>query len=443
VVDPWSVLNKHGADATRWYMYTATPPGQPRRFSTDLVGESLRKFLMTLWNTYSFFVTYARISNFDPAGAPPSERPELDRWVLSRLNGLVAEVTEDLDTYDPTSAGRAIQAFVEELSNWYVRRSRRRFWKTGDVQDSDSAFHTLYTCLVTLAHVLAPFTPFLAEELYQNLVRSWDQAAPESVHLAAWPVADLSLRDEALEAETRLVMRLASLGRAARAKANVKVRQPLQEVLVKLRSPGERAALERLSEQLLDEINVKRLAIIENEDAYLHYEVKPNLPVLGPKLGRDLPQVARELAAMDPAQVVAAVQQGRTVTVAGHELQVEDLLIQATERDGYAAAQEAGYTLILSTTVTPELAEEGLARELVRRLQEMRRNADFDISDRIVTYYEGPAEIERVMTAWGEYIRQETLSLDLIAGPPADGAYRETQNVDGYPVTLAVARSAS
>lgn len=440
VVDPWTVLDKHGADAVRWYMYTATPPGQPRRFSADLVGESLRKFLLTLWNTYSFFVTYARISNFDPRSPVPTERPELDRWVLSRLHGLIAEVTDDVESYNPTDAGRAIQEFVDDLSNWYVRRSRRRFWKTGDVADSESAFHTLYTCLVTLSKLLAPFTPFVAEELYQNLVRSWDSTAPESVHLERWPEADLRWRDEQLEAETRLVMRLVSLGRAARAKAGVKVRQPLQQVLIKLRSADEREAIERLADQLLDELNVKELVFIESEAAYLQYQVKPNLPVLGPKLSRDVPHVTRALAEMDAAQVVAMVQQGRPVQVAGHELSAEDLLIETTEREGFAAAQEAGYTVLVTTAITPGLADEGLARELVRRLQEMRRSADFDISDRIVTYYLGDGDIQRVMQSWSDYIRQETLSRELIAGPPSAGAYQETQDVDGHRVTLGVER---
>jgi isoleucyl-tRNA synthetase len=219
VVEPWAVLNAHGADAVRWYLFTATPPGTARRFSPELVGEVLRKFLLTLWNTYSFFVTYALIDRFDPRRQAQGERSEMDRWVLSELNVLVDKATRYMDSYNPTDAGRAIQAFVEDLSNWYVRRSRRRFWKSEDDADKLAAHQTLYTCLVTVAKLLAPFTPFMAEEMYQNLVCSWLPDEPESVHLALWPQADTSLVDEQLMADTRLVMRVASLGRNARWKA--------------------------------------------------------------------------------------------------------------------------------------------------------------------------------------------------------------------------------
>src|SRR3989441_7902882 len=218
VVEPMAVIEEHGADALRWYLYTATRPGEARRFSDKLVSETLRRFLLTLWNTYSFFVTYANLDGFDPTAARQGERTELDQWVLSELNHLVQRVTESLDSYDPTTAGRLIQAFVEDLSNWYVRRSRRRFWRGEMDADKLAAYHTLYTCLVTLAKLLAPFTPFVSEAIYQNLVRSVDGGAPESVHLAAWPQADRSLIDQQLIEQTRLVTRIVSLGRAARSK---------------------------------------------------------------------------------------------------------------------------------------------------------------------------------------------------------------------------------
>ncbi|MGQ9572828.1 MAG: isoleucine--tRNA ligase [Dehalococcoidia bacterium] len=378
VVEPWAVLNAHGADALRWYLFTATPPGTARRFSTELVGEALRRFLFTLWNTYSFFVTYALIDRFDPRGQAQGERSEMDRWVLSELNVLVDKATRYMDGYNPTDAGRAIQAFVDDLSNWYVRRSRRRFWKSEDDADKLAAHQTLYACLVTVAKLLAPFAPFVAEEMYQNLVCGWFPEEPESVHLAEWPAMDPSLVDEQLMADTRLVMRIASLGRNARSKAGIKVRQPLQRVLVKPRYPAESEALQRLAPQILDELNVKELAVVGEE--------------------------------------------------------------AALEREGLVFASEGDYAVGLVTTITPELADEGLARELVHRLQTMRKNAGFDIADYIVTYYQGSPELCRIMEQHGAYVRQETLSRELIAGPPPAGAHIEEHKVSGQMITLAVER---
>ncbi len=378
VVEPWAVIDAHGADALRWYLFTATPPGTARRFSTELVGEGLRKFLLTLWNIYSFFLTYALIDRFDPRGQAQGERSELDRWVLSELNVLVDRASRYMDNYNPTDAGRAIQAFVDDLSNWYVRRSRRRFWKSEDDADKLAAHQTLYTCLVTVAKLLAPFAPFLAEEMYQNLVCGWFPEEPESVHLALWPQADTSLVDEQLMADTRLVMRIASLGRNARSKAGIKVRQPLQRVLVKPRYPVEGEGLERLAPQILEELNVKELTVV-GEEAGL-------------------------------------------------------------EGEGLALAAESSYAVGLDTTITPELADEGLARDLVHRLQTMRKNASFDIADYIVTYYQGSEELCRIMDKHGGYVRQETLSRELVAGPPPAGAYVEEQKIAGQAITLAVER---
>ena len=378
VVEPWAVLNAHGADALRWYLFTATPPGAARRFSTELVGEGLRKFFLTLWNTYSFFVTYANIDRFDPSGRAQGERSEMDRWVLSELNVLVDKATRRMEGYNPTDAGRAIQAFVDDLSNWYVRGNRRRFWKSENDADKLAAHQTLYTCLVTVAKLLAPFAPFVAEEMYQNLVCSSFPEEPESVHLALWPEVDTSLVDERLMADTRLVMRIASLGRNARSKAGIKVRQPLQRVLVKPRYPAEREGLERLSPQILDELNVKEL------------------------------------------------------TVVGEEAELQG--------EGLAFAAEGGYAVALATTITPALADEGLARDLVRRIQTMRKNAGFDIADYIVTYYQGSEELARIMEKHSGYIRQETLSRELIEGSPPAGAYVEEQKIAGQAITLAVER---
>jgi isoleucyl-tRNA synthetase len=452
-VEPWDVLDLHGADATRWYMYTASPAGSSRRFSLGLVEEGLRRFLLTLWNTYSFFVSYANIDDIDPRVAPPllpqRERgsggegvPELDRWLLSELNALIVKVTDELDNYDPTDAARAIDAFVDDLSNWYVRRSRRRFWRGVSESDADkqSAYHTLWTALVTLAKLLAPFTPFVAEEMYQNLVRSIDSDAPESVHLGDWPKADAALIDESLNAETQLVKRICSLGRSARAKAQIKVRQPVASVLVRTRTTDEAAALERNAALVLEELNAKSLERIADEASIVSYDVKPNLPLLGRKYGPQLAAIRKDLAALDPASVATAVLDGRTVAVAGVQLEPDEILLQVNDPPGYATASEAGYTVAITTEVTPELAAEGAAREVVRRIQEMRREAGFDLADRITTWYQAAPALASVIDSFADYIQAETLSTALIAGEPVEGAHRAEQEVDGEPVVFAVQR---
>jgi len=389
VVEPWPIINAQGADALRWYLYTATRPGDARRFSADLVADSLRRFLLTLWNTYSFFVTYANIDRFDPTGEAQGQPSQLDAWVVSELNVLVDKVTEHLESYNPTDAGRAIQAFVEDLSNWYVRRSRRRFWKSEDDADKRAAHQTLYTCLVTLAKLAAPFTPFLAEAMYQNLVRSFYPQAPESVHLADWPQADPSLIDQRLMEETRLVMRIVSLGRAARSQAGIKVRQPLAKAVAQVRSLEETFGIERMASEISSELNVKEIHVA---------------PV---GAGGPGPEVAPEIY---------------------------------LESYPVLARDEAGYAVGLDIAITPELADEGLARELVHRLQNLRKAAGFDIADRIETYYRGPDWLQRVLARHGDYVRQETLSRSLLEGDPPPGAYTETQRLEGQEITLAVRR---
>jgi len=392
VVEPMSVIDLSGSDALRWYLYTATKPGEPRRFSGQLVAESLRRFLLTLWNTYAFFVTYANLDGFDPSRAPEGEPTELDRWVLSELNALVRKVTDNLEAYDPTTAGRAIQDFVDDLSNWYVRRSRRRFW--GGEMDAGklAAYHTLYTCLVTVAKLLAPFTPFVSEAIYQNLVRTADPAAPESVHLADWPGYDEALIDERLMDETRTVMRVVSLGRAARSKAGIKVRQPLQAATAFVTTPYHAEGVRRLADQIRDELNVREVSVVVLSDAF-------SGPIDRPK----------------------------------------DLLARLPE-GAVLAEDEAGYAVGLDTRVTPELADEGLARELVHRIQNLRRSAGFEISDRIVAYYTGWERLRHVFDRHGAYVREETLADALLEEPPPPGAASEQQKIDGHEVTLAVRR---
>ena len=397
VVEPLPLLDQHGADALRWYLFTATQPGEPRRFSDRLVNETLRRVLMTLWNVYSFFTGYAAIDKFHPDQKPTDWRPvnELDRWVLSELNALVSQVDGYLETYDPTNAGRRMQEFIDQLSNWYVRRSRRRFWKSENDEDKLSAYITLHTCLVTVAKLMAPLAPFVAEELYQNLVCSVDQEAPDSVHLAGYPATDESMIDEQLMEATRLAMRISSMGRGARSKGSLKVRQPLSGVVVKTRTAEESAYLDLIKPQVLEELNIKELGESDTVPGLYH-----------------------------KAQEAAGGQLEATMEV-----------------DHYWVALEGGYMVAVDATITPELAQEGLARELVHRIQNLRRAADFELTDRITTYYQAPEEITRVLTgALAGYIRQETLSEELVAGPAPEEAKAETFKLDGLEITLVVLR---
>ena len=373
VVKPEDVLATSGADALRWYMYTSSPPGNVRRFSKELVEEAVRKFLLTLWNTYSFFVTYANIDKFDPRSvANIEQQPELDRWILSELNQLIDGVARSLDEYDVTTAGRNIEEFMDNLSNWYVRRSRRRFWKSENDADKQSAYTTLYQCLVILAKLIAPLTPFVAEELYQNLVKPFDKDAPESIHLTDYPQADLSQVDEKLSAAIGLAMKVTSQGHAKRAKAGIKVRQPLNKATIPTRTEAERESLERVKSQIEDELNVKNV-------------------IIEPPTG--------------------------TADLAGIAPNVE-----------------------IDTDITPDLADEGLARELVHRLQTLRKQAGFDIADYIETYYEGGPSVKRVMERFAQYVKQETLSRKLVEGKPPEGAFSKSQVIDGEKVNLAVKR---
>ena len=444
-VDPWEVLNAHGADALRWYLYSATPAGNSRRFSTELVGEAVRKFLLTLWNTYSFFVTYANIDGFKPAEQPAAEpTAELDRWALSRLNILVDEVTASLDGFDATTASRRIQAFVDDLSNWYVRRSRRRFWKSENDEDKASAYSTLYQCLVTLARLLAPFTPFVTEEMYRNLVCSVDPAAPESVHLADYPVADRGKVDPEVTRATDLVIRTVSLGRAARNKSKIRVRQPLRQVVVATAVPADQEALSRLAAHVREELNIKEVAFVDDDTSLVEFELRPRLPVLGPKYGPEMGKVADAINGADARTVAPRVRAGASVRIDGYTLEPEEIEVVTIDEPGFATAAEptsGGLTVAVTTEVTPELALEGKARELVHRIQNMRKAADFDIAHRIEIYYDGADEIAEVFVAHAAYIQQETLAPRLVRGPAPAGAHTETQMVDGAEVQLGVART--
>ncbi len=449
VVDPWSVLQEHGADPLRWYLFTAGPPGDPRRFSIGLVGESLRQFLLTLWNTYAFFVLYANLDRWSPsAEAPIGWLTEMDRWLLARLNGVVEEVTRRMDGYDITRACRALEGLVDDLSNWYVRLNRRRFWKAGDDSDKQAAYYTLYTALSTLSRLLAPFTPFIAEELYQNLVRSQDATAPISVHLAGWPEIDARWLDERLMADMEVAKRVVRMGRAVRRQAGLKVRQPLRRMQVRPSDPAAAEALHRFESVVLDELNVKEMVLLQPGVRFQTYRMRPNLPVVGPRYGRAVPAIRAALEALAPeeaAEAVAALQRGETWSLALPDgtrlpLTAEEVLIEASAPEGYAVLEEEGFLVALDTRLDEELILEGLARELVRQIQEARKDAGLAVSDRIHTYLAGlTPRLQSAVSAHHDYICGETLSLELHLAEPPSGAFRKTLSLEGEP-TLGIVR---
>ena len=443
-----------GVDAMRW-TFARHSPENNISFGFGTADEVRRRFIIPLWNVYSFFVTYANIDQFTPSVDTPlvADRPDLDRWILSELHQLTAHVTQSLEQFEPDSAARRCEEFIESLSNWYVRRSRRRFWKSGlvggdnadlsgapddDVSDKLAAYATLHEVLVTLTKLLAPITPFVTEVMYRNLTNS---GARESVHLDDYPVADRSLIDERLNEVTRLAQRVSSMGRAARSRAQIKVRQPLDAVLVKTRTDGERELLNIAAPQVLDELNVRTMTAVQGDSDVIAYVVQPNLPLLGPKYGREVAQVRQALESAVTAEVAALQSSGQPIVVGDYTLQPEEILVTTRELDGFSVSSEAGYTVAISTTVTPELLLEGQARELVHRIQNMRRDAGFDIADYIITYYSG-SDLDGLVDAHGEYIRHETLSLEIVCALPPPEAHVAEQTFDGLVGTIGVAKSA-
>ncbi len=418
VVDPWEIISEFGADALRWYVYVSAPPEANRRFGPNLVRDVVRDYFLTLWNTYKFFVTYANLDRprlHDPP--PAAERPEMDRWLVARLQELVRQVTERLEAYDPTGSARALRRFVvEELSQWYVRRNRRRFWKNDDEADREAAYATLWEALVTVAHLSAPFTPYLAEALYQNLVRSLDEQAAESVHLARWPEPQSELEDARLVHWMRAVIEVVDLARSARAKSGVKTRIPLPELLVTGPDAAAREGLTRFADEIADEINVKRVHVVAPDEPLLSYRLKPNLPKLGPKYGRELPKVRSALEAADPAAVARAVREGRPVEVGGYTLEPDEVLVEALAPEGYLALEGQGYLAALDTRYDEHLYLEGLARELVRTLQQARKEMDLHVADRIRVGYEASGRFRDALAAHSGRIAEETLAVEFAEG---------------------------
>jgi isoleucyl-tRNA synthetase len=449
MIDPWEVLTVHGADAFRWYLYTASPPGQERRFSVDLVGEALRSFTLPLWNVYSFFVTYANLDHWSPPakGQPKPDYAynELDRWLLSELHSLIVQVTEALEAYDVTGATRPISAFVDNLSKWYLRRSRRRFWKSESDADKQAAYATLYEALTTLSRLLAPTMPFLAEELHQNLIRSGDPDAIESVHLADWPEVHPEWIDPALNRDMQLVMTLASLGHATRNQAGIKVRQPLAEIAFSVSNQDEALALERFTVLLADELNVKQVHRLGSAREAVSYQIKPLPKQLGKKYKALFPKVSRAIQNIEAEEIALALLAGKTVQVPveGIHLDIapDEVEVRAEARSGLVVASEGPYLAALLTELTPELIDEGLAREFVRRVQDLRKQANFDIADRIHLYLQASPRLAQAIAAHRGYIMAETLALSLTeTSDPPEGTLQEVE-LDGERVALTIVKN--
>jgi isoleucyl-tRNA synthetase len=444
VVSPQEVIDSHGADALRWYYLTSQQPWSGYRFSSEAVGESMRQFLLTLWNTYSFWVLYANTEKLDSASPPdPPDDPtdQLDRWILSRLQRTVAEVSERMDEFDCTTAGREISAFTDDLSNWYVRLCRSRFWE-GDA----NAFATLRHCLVGVAKLLAPFTPFVADEIYSNLVggvRTEFGEQPDSVHLCDFPEVDQARVDHDLETSMSAVHRTVELGRAARAQAKVKIRQPLRRAIV-VANDDERAAVERLESLVATELNVKEIDFVSDATELVSYRVKPNYRSLGPRFGKEMPLVAAAVEALDPAVVSRVIEGGGQVGISiegnEHELRAEDLELAMEPLEGYEVEASSGHAVALSVELDEELLSEGRAREIVRAVQNARKEAGFEVSDRIKLELAGDAVLIAAAERHVDYITSETLSEEIGWSPGSDST---TVKVEDRELVLEVQRITS
>ena len=435
VLSPWVALDNEGADATRWYFYTASAPWLPSRFYEEAVIEAQRKFLSTLWNVYSFYVLYAEIDQFNPTKYEDFVSGNvMDKWIMSKLNSLVKSVDENLANYRITQAALSIGSFVDELSNWYVRRNRARYWSEELTDDKVGAYVTLYRVLKTLSLIAAPFVPFITEEIYQNLVVGLDKNAPESVHLCHWPKVSEDLIDKDLEEEMDLAYKVVNLGRSARNGANIKNRQPLSKMLL-----NTKVLPEYYSDIIKDELNIKDLELGADLSKYVNFEIKPNLPVLGKAFGKLIPGIRKEIASRDQMELAQTIQNGGVVVinVQGTEIELnsENLLVTMQGLEGYAFAGEGQIGVVLDTHITEELKEEGHVREIISKIQNMRKESGFEVADKIILYVAGNKMLEDVVEKFENHIMKETLAIEVVYNAARE--YSEA-NINGEKLNLAV-----
>ena len=437
-VEPMDALRRHGADAIRWYFYENSAPWLPNRFSDDAVQEGARKFMGTLWNTYAFYVLYANIDEFNPTAhkLDYAQLSVMDRWVFSRLNTMVRTVDECLGSYRVTEAAKALQSFVEELSNWYVRRSRSRFWAKGMEQDKVDAYLTLYTALVTTVKAAAPMVPFITESIYRNLVCSVDKNAPISVHLADFPTVNEAWIDTELEANMEIVLAVVTLGRAARNAANIKNRQPVAHMFVK----AERHLPAFFVEIIEDELNVKTVTFRDDMSDFLAYHVKPNFHVLGPKVGKQMGAVKKALTESDGAAVKNALAGGGsyTLTLPDGDVTVtaEDVEVTVSQQEGYNCQSYGGVTVALETTLTEELREEGFVREIISKVQTMRKECGLEVTDHIALDLSGNEKLAAIAQKNEALIREITLADRVSYEVPA--GTRKEWNINGEKLVLSI-----
>lgn len=440
VVDPWVLLDNQGADAVRWYFYTSSMPWLPNRFSAEAVSESQRKYMGTFWNTYAFYILYADIDGFDPTRHKlvRENLTPMDRWILSRLNTLIGHVEAYLDDLKMTEAGREMQDFMDDLSNWYVRRCRERYWGKDMTPDKEAAYMTLYTVLRTMALISAPFTPFMSETMYQNMVRTVDKSAPESIHLCDWPKKDESFIDPELEANMAAVLDIVVLGRSARNAANIKNRQPVASMYVQ-----GKALPDMYVSIIADELNVKEVRFVDDASSFISYRVKPQLKTLGPRYGKLLPKINQYMAGEGIGNaVVAAHNRGESYKfdIDGTEISLaaEDVLVSTEENAGFVTVTEHDLSVVLDTNLTPELIEEGFVREIVSKVQTMRKEAGFEVTDHIVLSHHGNSLIEGIFARHGAEIAADTLADSIKLG---SAGYVKDWEINGESVTLGVEKA--
>ncbi len=437
-VDPMEALAKYGADAIRWYFIVNSAPWLPSRFYGKAVVEGQRRFLGTLWNTYAFYVLYANIDNFNPNDykLEYDKLAVIDKWILSRLNSTIKEVDADMSGYKIPESGKALQAFVDDLSNWYVRRSRSRFWAEGMEQDKINAYMTLYTCLVTLSKLAAPMIPFMTEEIYQNIVAGIDPNAPESIHLCDYPVCDESMIDPELEVNMDHVLKIVVLGRAARNESGIKNRQPIAKMMVK--APFD--IPEFFQKIIVDELNIKKVELTEDADNFINYTFKPQLKTVGPKFGKLLGGIRKALSEIDGKAAMKELKAEGEIKldINGNEVALaeEDLLIDMAQTEGFETQSDGRNTVVLDKTLTPELLEEGFVRELISKIQTMRKEAGFEVMDRIKVYASGNEKIQQIMLDNKETIAHDVLADEFIFGETA--GYTKNWKINSEPVTLGV-----
>jgi len=445
IVDPYDVFDSVGADALRWYFLARLSPEVQKRISVEIVAEVASSFINTFWNTYSFFVLYARLDAVDFKSDIPLDRlPEIDRWALALLNQTVGKCTAAMDAYDAKSAGEAIESFIDQLSNWYVRRNRRRFWKSTDTEDKRLAYLTLYECLTVVIKLMAPFVPFLAERVYQNLVKGVDPDAPLSVHMTEWPEVNPSRDDDRLLFELGVVQKVVGLARAARGLSALRTRQPLSRLLVRTPNDDAAKALEDHKDQILEELNVRSIEFIARDAGLVSYRIKPNLPRIGRRFGKMIPSIRNALEKSDGGEIAAAVARGENVEleVEGNTISLspEDLLIETSSAAGYACAEDSGFLTALDTTLNDELLREGIARELIRTVQDARKQAGLEVSDRIVLGVHGTAPVEAALQHYRDYLMSETLAVDWLVGQQ-DPLLREQRTLEQDQWTIEITKA--